>query len=45
MPERSGYHLGAPMTDAAFSTRGTAWAARASAAEISAIAAAAAATA
>ena len=45
MPERSGYYLGARMTDAAFSTRGAEWAVRASAAEISAIAEAAAATA
>ena len=45
MPERSGYYLGARMTDAAFSTRGADWAVRASAAEISAIAEAAAATA
>jgi hypothetical protein len=45
MPERSGYYLGARMTDAAFTTRGADWAVRASAAEISAIAEAAAATA
>jgi hypothetical protein len=45
MPERSGYYLGARMTDAAFATRGADWAVRASATEISAIAEAAAATA
>ena len=45
MPERSGYYLGARMTDAAVSTRGADWAVRASAAEIFAIAEAAAATA
>jgi hypothetical protein len=45
MPERSGYYLGARMTDAAVSNRGADWAVRASAAEIFAIAEAAAATA
>ena len=45
MPERSGYYLGARMAEAAFSTRGADWAVRASAAEIAAIAQAAAATA
>jgi len=45
MPERSGYYLGARMTEAAFSTRGADWAVRASASEIFAIAEAAAATA
>ena len=45
MPERSGYYVGARMTDAAFTTRGADWAVRASATEISAIAQAAAATA
>jgi hypothetical protein len=45
MPERSGYYLGARMTDAAFATKGADWAVRASATEISAVAEAAAATA
>ena len=45
MPERSGYYLGARMVEAACSTRGIDWAVRASAAEIAAIAQAAAATA
>ena len=45
MPERSGYYLGARMTEAAVPSRGADWAVRASATEISAIAEAAAATA
>jgi predicted Zn-dependent protease DUF2268 len=38
MPERAGYYLGARLSESAFATRGAAWAVRASAAEISAIA-------
>lgn len=45
MPERSGYYLGARMAEPAISTHGPAWAVRASAAEIAAIAEASAATA
>lgn len=40
LPERSGYFLGARMTDAAVATRGLAWTVRASPAEIAAAAAA-----
>jgi len=39
LPERSGYFLGAHMTDAAVATHGLAWTVRASAAEIVAVAA------
>jgi hypothetical protein len=45
IPERSGYFLGARMTEHAFATRGAAWAVRAAADEIGAIAEAAAASA
>ena len=45
LPERSGYFLGARMADAAIAERGIAWAVRASAAELSALARGAAATA
>jgi hypothetical protein len=45
LPERSGYHLGARMVEAALETRGLDWAIRASAGEIEAAAKAAAATA
>ncbi len=45
MPERAGYYLGARLSEAAFATRGAAWAVRASAAEIAAIAQSAPATA
>lgn len=45
MPERSGYYVGSRMAEAAISSRGVAWAIRASAEEIAAIAQAAAATA
>jgi hypothetical protein len=45
MPERSGYYVGARMVEPAISSRGLAWAVRASAGEITAIAQAAAATA
>jgi hypothetical protein len=38
LPERSGYYLGARMAEPAIATRGAAWAVRASATEISAIA-------
>jgi hypothetical protein len=38
LPERSGYYLGARMVEAAVSERGPAWAVRASAAEIAAVA-------
>jgi hypothetical protein len=38
MPERAGYYLGARLSESAVATRGAAWAVRASAAEISAIA-------
>jgi hypothetical protein len=45
LPERSGYYLGARMVEAAVAERGIAWAIRASAAELDALARAAAATA
>jgi hypothetical protein len=45
MPERSGYYLGARMVDAAVAERGLAWAVRASARELAALARGAAATA
>jgi hypothetical protein len=45
MPERSGYFLGARMVEAAIADRGIAWAIRASAADLSHLARAAAATA
>ncbi|HYD55071.1 MAG TPA: hypothetical protein VEA99_20720 [Gemmatimonadaceae bacterium] len=45
LPERSGYYLGARMAEPAVAERGAAWAVRASAGEISALAASAAATA
>ena len=45
LPERSGYYLGARMVEAAIAAHGLAWTARASAAELSAIARDAAATA
>jgi uncharacterized protein YjaZ len=38
LPERSGYFLGARLTDAAVATRGLAWTVRASAADIAAVA-------
>jgi hypothetical protein len=45
LPERSGYYLGARMADAAITERGIAWAVRANAAELTALARGAAATA
>lgn len=45
MPERSGYFLGARMTEAAIATRGLSWTVRASAQEITALAGSAAASA
>lgn len=45
IPERSGYYLGARMAEAAVTTRGLAWSVRASADELTAVSASAAATA
>jgi hypothetical protein len=45
LPERAGYYLGARMAEAAFAERGPAWAIRAAANEIAALAASTAATA